>query len=61
MIRQCDNCLVWFEDVFRYTSCPHDTFPANDGNNNFKHYGNSYLSKQKPSENHIFGAHKNGD
>lgn len=44
MIVQCEQCGKYFDDEFRDTSCPHGTFLANDGQNNFKHYPDSWLS-----------------
>ena len=35
MIVLCDDCGLYFEDVYRSTVCPHNAFPANDGHNNF--------------------------
>ncbi len=58
MIVQCAICLTWFEDVYRNTQCPHETFLANDGTNNFSHHRNSYISDDPPSQGRIFEAHK---
>lgn len=44
MIILCDKCKRSFDDEFRDTICPHETFAANDGKNNFAHHPNSYLS-----------------
>lgn len=44
MIIKCLKCKKCFDDQFRVTDCPHDTFMANDGQNNFRHYHESYLS-----------------
>lgn len=52
MIIQCEECNKYYDDEFRNTSCPHDTFLANDGQNNFKHYPQSYLGNDKPSGNY---------
>jgi hypothetical protein len=41
MIIQCQKCKMFFDDEFRTTICPHDTFPANDGNNSFAHHPES--------------------
>ena len=49
MIVQC-QCLMYFDDEFRSTICPHETFSANDGKNNFQHYPRSYLSPRPPSD-----------
>lgn len=43
MIVRCDKCNLKFDDEFRTTICPHETFAANDGRNNFKHHEDSYL------------------
>jgi hypothetical protein len=50
MIVQCQKCLKYFDDEFRNTDCHHDTFGANDGLNNFKHYPESYLSDRPLGE-----------
>lgn len=50
MIVQCSKCTKYYDDEFRDTFCPHDTFLANDGQNGFKHYNNSYLSKEPLGE-----------
>jgi hypothetical protein len=39
---------MYFDDEFRDTGCPHATFAANDGNNNFSHHPDSYLSSVAP-------------
>ncbi len=44
MIVRCEECKKYFEDEFRSYVCPHYTFAANDGNNNFAHHPESYLS-----------------
>lgn len=43
MIVKCQKCAKRFDDEFRTTICPHDTFAANDGYNNFAHHPDSYL------------------
>ena len=43
MIMQCQTCGIAFDDEFRTTICPHGTFAANDGANNFAHDTTSYL------------------
>lgn len=48
MIIKCLECNKYFDDEFRTTSCPHDTFSANDGKNNFKHYPGAWLN-DKPA------------
>ena len=45
MIVACDHCMRSFDDEFRWTICPHDTFAANDGQNNFRHHPESHLSE----------------
>lgn len=54
MIIQCEKCKMYCDDEFRNTICPHDTFLANDGRNNFKHYHASYLSKFPLSDNQVY-------
>jgi hypothetical protein len=44
MIVQCEKCKRRYDDEFRDTGCPHKTFAANDGDNNFSHHPESYLS-----------------
>lgn len=48
MVVRCLICKVWFDDEFRSTICLHDTFPANDGQNNFEFHEDSYLSETEP-------------
>jgi hypothetical protein len=48
MIAQCNDCQMYFEDCYRSTICPHETFAANDGSNNFAHHPESYLSQIDP-------------
>lgn len=43
MTRKCESCNWTYDDEFRSTICPHDTFAANDGNNNFAHHPDSVL------------------
>ena len=45
MIVTCDKCKARYDDEFRLTICPHDTFLANDGINNFAHHPESILIK----------------
>lgn len=57
MIVQCPECRKYFEDHSRSYVCPHATFPANDGKNNFTVHNDAYLSdeptsKQKELERH---------
>lgn len=46
MIVRCKQCQMYFEDCYRSTICPHDPFPANDGNNNFEVHNDAYLSPE---------------
>lgn len=50
MIVKCETCLREFEDVYRSYVCPHDPFPANDGNNNFEMHHDAYLSGEQKCE-----------
>ena len=50
MIVRCEKCRKYFDDEFRLTYCPHDTFPANDGHNHFEHHRDSYLDDEAPSK-----------
>lgn len=43
MIIMCKTCCARFDDEFRSTICPHATFAANDGHNNFAHHPESHL------------------
>lgn len=43
MIVECPDCHAVFDDAYRWTFCPHNTFAANDGNNNFRHHVESLL------------------
>lgn len=43
MIVYCEVCERYFEDEFRSTVCPHNAFPANDGDNNFAIHEGTYL------------------
>lgn len=52
MIVLCFKCGMHFEDQFRTTICPHEAFPANDGNNNFKMHDDAYLSLEPPKDTH---------
>jgi hypothetical protein len=47
MIVLCPTCGRHYDDTYRWTYCPHDTFAANDGANNFRHHPESYLSRKK--------------
>lgn len=48
MIVMCEECGKRFDDEYRTTICPHDTFAANDGRNNFAHQPSSFLETAKP-------------
>lgn len=48
MIVTCPTCRRSFDDAYRTTICPHGTFAANDGNNNFAHHLESHLSVKPP-------------
>lgn len=37
MRQVCINCQTSYDDEFRTTICPHQTFAANDGGNAFRH------------------------
>jgi len=41
MRRICDKCRWSYDDQYRSTICPHPTFAANDGQNNFAHHPES--------------------
>lgn len=43
MLIRCSTCQRVLDDQFRTTICPHQTFAANDGANNFAHHPDSYL------------------
>ncbi len=53
MVVKCPKCEIWFNDVYRSTICPHDAFPANDGNNNFHVHDDAYLSPDAPPSEHM--------
>lgn len=48
MIIKCSNCPKFYDDQFRLTICPHNTFSANDGWNNFGYYPASWLADYEP-------------
>ena len=48
MVVYCEDCERYFEDEFRSTVCPHNAFPANDGDNNFTVHDDAYLSEPLP-------------
>lgn len=43
MIVECPECHGRYDDTYRWTICPHGTFAANDGQNNFAHHPESYI------------------
>jgi hypothetical protein len=53
MIIRCRECEKYFDDEYRTTICPHETFPANDGENRFAHHPESYLSSSAPDESEV--------
>lgn len=61
MIVQCALCRMYFEDVYRTTICPHDTFLANDGFNNFAHHPDSVLQLERPSSEIVRDANRVDD
>ncbi len=50
MIVLCASCLSEFEDQYRLTICPHNTFFANDGHNRFQHHPDAHLHKVTDAE-----------
>ena len=50
MIVLCDGCGMWYDDEYRWTICPHQTFAANNGNNNFVHNDQAYIGAAHPDE-----------
>lgn len=52
MIAHCKMCGMYFDDQFRNTICPHEAFPANDGQNNFAVNAKSYLSRELPTSDY---------
>lgn len=48
MIVTCPKCLARYDDVYRWTYCPHDTFAANDGQNSFAHHPESFYEPPPP-------------
>lgn len=51
MRRKCADCGVGYDDEFRSTICPHNLFPANDGNNVFTVHHESELDYPDPLTN----------
>jgi hypothetical protein len=45
MIVTCPECHRRYDDEFRWTICPHETFAANDGRNNFAHHPESVIEE----------------
>ncbi len=54
MIIKCSECGRRFDDEFRTTICPHETFSANDGANNFMHHPESYLEPDLSNLSHSY-------
>lgn len=55
MIVQCPTCQKYYDDEYRYTFCPHESFAANDGRNNFTVHTDSYLHTEAPD---VTGIHR---
>lgn len=55
MIVQCSDCDKFLDDEFRNTDCPHEAFLANDRQNKFKIYEESWLADTPPSKYCGFG------
>jgi hypothetical protein len=49
MIVHCAECGADFDDQFRWTYCPHETFPTNDGNNVFREHPESFIRRAEPT------------
>ena len=60
MLVRCEKCRKVFEDCYRSTICPHGTFPANDGMNNFLLHPEAYLADEFPKE-HALGQQLVGE
>lgn len=43
----CAQCDTRYDDEFRTTICPHETFAANDGKNNFAHHPESFIEPKR--------------
>jgi len=50
VIVKCETCKRRFDDEYRWTICPHNTFTANDGKNNFAHHPESYLEGKEDDQ-----------
>ncbi len=50
MVVKCNECGARFDDEFRTTICPHGTFAANDGKNNFAHHPEAVIIKKEDDE-----------
>lgn len=59
MVVQCPTCKLHYDDEFRNTDCQHEAFLANDGQNNFKIYEESWLSQFEPGEHYQEWLNKN--
>jgi hypothetical protein len=51
MIVRCPACDIYYDDEFRKSICTHATFLANDGQNNFRRYEESWYNIRLPSKN----------
>ena len=49
--------LTLTDDPVARTVCPHDAFPANDGNNVFVVHDEAYLSADAPPPDRVFEGH----
>jgi hypothetical protein len=62
MIVTCARgCGARFDDEFRDTICPHNTFAANDGRNNFTHHPESFIDTNPSAPQLQGGATKSND
>jgi len=52
IVKCCDKCKRHFDDTYRWTFCPHDTFMANNECDSFRHYHESYLDADPPPRGH---------
>jgi hypothetical protein len=52
MMVLCGECGGMYDDEFLLTICPHQAFPANDGNNNFALHEDSVVMvpKKEPAK-----------
>ena len=47
------GCGKRFDDEYRTTICPHETFAANDGRNNFAHHPEAHLDQERQTEGQL--------